>query len=44
MDKLDMESKNILSENVNKIFEMFPETISEEFGRKVINFDISSIC
>lgn len=39
MDKLDMESKNIVSSNIEKIKELFPNVITEDNGKEVINFD-----
>ena len=41
MDKLDMESKNIVSDNIKKIKELFPNVITEDNGKEVINFDDS---
>jgi len=39
MDKLDMESKNIVSSNIEKIKELFPNVITEDGEKEVINFD-----
>ena len=39
MDKLDMESKNIVSSNIKKIKELFPNVITEDNGKEIINFD-----
>lgn len=39
MDKLDMESKNIVSSNIEKIKELFPNVITEDNGKEIINFD-----
>lgn len=39
MDKLDMESKNIVSSNIEKIKELFPNVITEDNGKEVINFE-----
>ena len=39
MDNLDMESKNIVSSNVEKIKELFPSVITEDNGKEVIDFD-----
>lgn len=39
MDKLDMESKNIVSSNIEKIKKLFPNVITEDNGKEVINFD-----
>ena len=39
MDKLDMKSKNIVSSNIEKIKELFPNVITEDGEKEVINFD-----
>ena len=39
MDRLDMESKNIVSSNVAKIKELFPNVITEDNGNEVIDFE-----
>ena len=39
MDKLDMESKNIVSDNIKKIKELFPNTIISDAGEEKIDFD-----
>lgn len=39
MDRLDMESKNIVSNNIEKIKKLFPSVITEIEGKEVINFD-----
>lgn len=39
MNKLDMESKNIISSNIEKIKELFPNVITEDNGKEIINFD-----
>jgi len=39
MDKLDMESKKIVTSNIDKIKELFPNVIIEDNGKEVINFD-----
>ena len=40
MDKLDMESKNIVSSNIEKIKELFPNCLSEnDIGEEIIDFD-----
>ena len=38
MDKLDMKSKNLVSSNIEKIKELFPNVITEDNGKKVIDF------
>ena len=40
MNKLDMESKNIVNENIQKISELFPNVIVESNDGKVIDFDL----
>ena len=40
MNKLDMESKNIVNENIQKIFELFPNVIVESDTGKTIDFDM----
>ena len=40
MDKLDMESKNIVLSNIEKIKELFPNVITEDNGKEVINFEM----
>lgn len=40
MGKLDMESKNIVSSNIKKIKELFPNCLSEnDIGEEIIDFD-----
>ena len=39
MDKLDMESKNLVLSNIEKIKELFPNVITEYNGKEAINFD-----
>ena len=39
MDKLDMESKNIVSSNIEKIKELFKNILMEDNGKEVINFE-----
>ncbi len=39
MDKLDMESKNLVSSNIEKIKELFPNTIISDAGEEKIDFD-----
>lgn len=38
MDKLDMKSKNLVSSNIEKIKELFPNVITEDNGKEVIDF------
>ena len=40
MNKLDMESKNIVNENIQKISELFPNVIVESNDGKTIDFDL----
>lgn len=40
MNKLDMESKNIINENIQKISELFPNVIVESDTGKTIDFDM----
>ena len=40
MNKLDMESKNIVNENIQKISELFPNVIVESDTGKTIDFDL----
>ena len=40
MNKLDMESKNIVNENIEKISELFPNVIVESNTGKTIDFDL----
>lgn len=40
MNKLDMESKNIINENIQKISELFPNVIVESNDGKTIDFDL----
>lgn len=40
MNKLDMESKNIINENIQKISELFPNVIVESDTGKTIDFDL----
>ena len=40
MNKLDMESKNIVNENIQKISELFPNVIVESNTGKTIDFDL----
>lgn len=40
MNKLDMESKNIVNENIQKISELFPNVIVESDTGKTIDFDM----
>ena len=40
MNKLDMESKDIVNENIQKISELFPNVIVESNDGKVIDFDL----
>lgn len=40
MNKLDMESKNIVNENIQKIFELFPNVIVESNDGKTIDFEL----
>lgn len=40
MNKLDMESKNIVNENIQKISELFPNVIVESNDGKKIDFDL----
>lgn len=40
MNKLDMESKNIINENIQKISELFPNVIIESNDGKTIDFDL----
>ena len=40
MNKLDMESKNIVNENIQKIFELFPNVIVESNYGKTIDFEL----
>ena len=40
MNKLDMESKNIVNENIEKISELFPNVIVESNDGKTIDFDL----
>ena len=40
MDILDMETKNIVSNNIEKIKEIFPKVITEDNGQRVINFEL----
>ena len=39
MDRLNMESKNIVSSNIEKIKRMFPNVITEDNGNEVIDFE-----
>ncbi|MFM1756845.1 MAG: hypothetical protein RL621_1824, partial [Bacteroidota bacterium] len=39
MDKLKMHSKNIVSENIEKISKLFPNCITENASGKIIDFD-----
>ena len=39
MNRLDMESKNIVSSNIEKIKKLFPSVITEIDGKEVIDFD-----
>ena len=40
MNKLDMESKNIVNENIQKISELFPNVIVESDTGKTIDFEL----
>ena len=40
MNKLDMESKNIVNENIQKISELFPNVIVESNDGKIIDFEL----
>ena len=40
MNKLDMESKDIVNENIQKILELFPNVIVESNDGKTIDFDL----
>jgi len=40
MNKLDMESKNIVNEKIQKIFELFPNVIVESNDGKTIDFEL----
>ena len=40
MNKIDMESKNIVNENIQKISELFPNVIVESNDGKTIDFDL----
>ena len=40
MNKLDMESKDIVNENIQKISELFPNVIVESNDGKTIDFDL----
>ena len=40
MNKLDMESKNIVNENIQKISELFPNVIVESNAGKTIDFEL----
>ena len=40
MNKLDMESKNIVNENIQKISELFPNVIVESNYGKTIDFNL----
>jgi len=40
MNKLDMESKNIVNENIQKISELFPNVIVESNTGRTIDFDL----
>lgn len=40
MDRLDMKSKNIVSSNIDKIKELFPNVITEYNGKDVIDFEL----
>lgn len=40
MNKLDMESKDIVDENIQKISELFPNAIVESNDGKTIDFDL----
>lgn len=40
MNKLDMESKNIVNENIQKISELFPNVIVESDTGRTIDFEL----
>lgn len=40
MNKLDMESKNIVLSNIEKIRELFPNAVTDIYGKEAIDFDL----
>ena len=40
MNKLDMESKNIVLSNIEKIRELFPNAVTDIDGKEAIDFDL----
>ena len=40
MEKMKMETPNMVDENIEKIGALFPNCISENNGKKTVNFDL----